>query len=469
MTMYVLRAVFICGMLVFNANVCAQVPGQIVKDAVTAKNQDEVIVRMLQEKLVDVSYDRMDLDRVVDDWRDRFGLNIHVSWGQLERVGVRRDDRIEIKLKQVPIETVMDIVLREASGSTDLVKYIVSSGILMISTEDIVREPRVLRTYDVTDLIESGYALRRFANTPVLGLKLTGREFVGGEAKRGGGGGGAHGGSGILGDPEDDPDRLSEMELIGGIIDLLLELVEPDSWVDNGGETGSVRVFDSTFLIRHTIKGHQQIADLFSMIRSNHPAPLEGDAAIVRLRLDKAAELRAKIGGSFPHITSEQATQLAWLPQSEGVLFRSTVSGFNGSRLWYSALAQRDVVSGLKATAGDGVNAFSPLTATSTDGLELIVLPLLQPDTDNVTIDVEMAWVLGTKVSSRSVALGSASGEGSIDQTLRKMRTVSSTTISKLGDAVIFSIPSQLNDAGGSLEYEDWLIVRVRKPGNIAD
>ncbi|MCH8822591.1 MAG: hypothetical protein IH984_03690 [Planctomycetes bacterium] len=466
MTTFVLRYFSISVMLVFSSVVCAQKPGQATNATVTAKNQDEAIVRMLQETLVDASYDRIDFDRVVDDWRDRFGLNIHVSWGQLEKVGVRRDHRIEIKLKQVPIETVLDIVLREASGSTDLVKYIVSSGILMISTEAIVREPTVLRTYDVTDLIESGYALRRFANTPVLGLKLTGREFVGGEVRRGGGGGS---GGGIYGDALDGPDRLSEMELIGGIIDLLLELVKPDSWIDNGGETGSVRVFDSTFFIRQTIRGHQKVANLFSMIRANHPEPLEGDAAIVRLRLDKAAELRAKIGKSFPHITSQQATQLAWAPNSEGVLFRSTVSGFNGSRLWYSALAQRDIVSGLKATVGDGVNAFVPLTATSTDGFELIVLPLLQPDSDKVTIDVQMAWVPGTKITSRSVALGSSSTEGSIDQTLRKMRTVSSATITKLGDAVIFSIPSQLSDSGESLEYEDWLIVRVRKPVNSTD
>ncbi|MCH7663939.1 MAG: hypothetical protein IH859_08750 [Chloroflexi bacterium] len=171
---------------------------------------------MLQEKLVDVDYDRIDLDRVIDDWRDRFGLNIHVSWGQLEKVGVRRDHRIEIKLKQVPIETVLDIVLLEADGSNDVVKYIVSSGILMISTEAIVREPRVLRTYDVTDLIESGYALRRFANTPVLGLKLTGREFVGGEVKRGGGGGG--GGGGFGGSTFGTPPFFGPFFLGGGIL-----------------------------------------------------------------------------------------------------------------------------------------------------------------------------------------------------------------------------------------------------------
>lgn len=467
MTTFVLRAICISSMLIFSTLVCAQSPGNESNAIVTAKNQDEVITRMLQEKLVDVDYDRIDLDRVIDDWRDRFELNIHVSWGYLEKVGVRRDDRIEIKLKQVPIETVMDIVLREASGSADLVKYIVSSGILMISTEAVVREPRVLRTYDVTDLIESGYALRRFANTPVLGLKLTGREFVGGEAKRKGkskGGGGSFGGGGGRGGIFSDPSRHSEMELMGQIIDLITSIVEPDSWVDNGGDKGSIRAYESTLLIRHTIRAQQQVADLLSIIRSSHPVPLEGDAAIVRLRLDKAAELRAAFGNSFPHITSEQATQLAWAPKSEGVLFRSTVSGFNGSRLWYSALAQRDIVSGLKATVGDGVNAFVPLTATSTDGFELIVLPLLQPDSDKVTIDVQMAWVPGTEITSRSVALGSSSTEGSIDQTLRKMRTVSSATITKLGDAVIFSIPSQLSDSGGTLEYEDWLIVRVRKP-----
>ena len=81
-----------------------------------------------------------------------------------------------------------------------------------------------------------------------------------------------------------------------------------------------------------------------------------------------------------------------------------------------------------------------------------------------MTIGVEMAWVPSTDVTSRGVALGTPSGNGSIDLTKRSMRTVSAATSTKLGDGVVFSIPAQLSDAGTAVEFEDWLIVRIRRP-----
>jgi hypothetical protein len=48
---------------------------------------------------------------------------------------------------------------------------------------------------------------------------------------------------------------------------------------------------------------------------------------------------------------------------------------------------------------------------------------------------------------------------------MRSMRSVSSTTALKVGESIALSIPSQLADSGAAMEWEDWLIVRVRKSG----
>ncbi len=471
MTAMFVRAVFgVTVLLLGSAVACGQ---NATTPSAAVVDQDEALMRMLQEALIDADYDRIDFERVIDDLRERFNLNIHVSWTQLEKIGVRRDERIEVKLKQIPLATLLDIVLREVGDPEFSLNFIVSDGILRITSRDLTREPTVLRTYDVTDLIESGYAIRRFANTPVLGLELTGREFIGGEFRREGGGGGGFGGEGgggggggsIFGDPS-DIDRSTVMELIENIIGIIQDNIEPESWRDLGGDVGSLQVFDSTLLIQQTLRAHQRIGEVLNMLRSSRPAPLDADVAILRLRTDRAAELRLKIGERFPRLTAEQAVELAWSPKSEGVLFRGIASGFNGSRLWFSALTQRDVLSGMAATVGEGVNAFAPRTATSTAGIELIVLPLLSPESDQVTVDVQMAWVPSTEISSRDVALGTPSGDGSIDQTKRSMRTVSAATTAKLGEAIAFSIPAQLSDTGTAVEFEDWLIVRVRRPGS---
>ncbi|MBT8486261.1 MAG: hypothetical protein KJO43_11820, partial [Phycisphaerae bacterium] len=54
----------------------------------------------------------------------------------------------------------------------------------------------------------------------------------------------------LFGDPEDDPDRLTELEQAQQIVDLITEIVEPDGWVENGGDWGTIRYYQGTLIIR---------------------------------------------------------------------------------------------------------------------------------------------------------------------------------------------------------------------------
>ena len=164
-------------------------------------------------------------------------------------------------------------------------------------------------------------------------------------------------------------------------------------------------------------------------------------------------------------MTAAQADKLTAASAADGVLFRASTSGFNGHGMWFSALTQRDVLTGVSPVVGDHINGFAPQTGDSTAGLELIVLPLVAPKSTDVTVDVQLAWVPTTQVAPRAITLAPGIAEATIDQTQRTMRTVSSTTKLKLGDAIALSIPSQLSDQGSALEWEDWLIVRVHEPG----
>ena len=444
---------------------------QAASHAAAPAGQDEAVLSLLQNTVVDADYDRLDFERVIADLRERFKLNIHVSWAALEAAGVRRDQRIEIHLRQITLATMLEILLREASSGIDEpLSYHVQDGVLIITSGERAREDTVMRAYDVSDLLESGYAIRRFANTPVLGLELTGREFVGGEKpqeKQGGGGGGMGGGGGSLFSGE-DPARYSEMERIESIINLVIESIDPDTWAEAGGEPGTIRVFGSTMLIRHTMRTHQRIAEFFSVLRGSRPEALDVDATIVRVRADKAAQWRREVGPGFPRLNPQQSEQLAQATAAEGVLFRGSSSGFNGQGLWFSALTQRDVLTGHMPVVAQQVSAFASITQQSTAGLELIVLPLLTPQSDEMTLDVQMAWIPSTQAATRPITLGPGAAETTVDQTVRSMRSVSSTTKLKVGDAIALSIPNQLSDQGAAMEWEDWLVVRVRKPIMVA-
>lgn len=431
--------------------------------------EDEVIER-LHTTLVDASYDAVDLEDVIEDLRQAYELNIHVSWKRLNAIGVRKDERIELTLKQVPLDMVLKMVLQEAlDDGLDELGYSVRGGIIVISTRDALQRDTILKAYDITDLIESGYAVRRFANTPVLGMALTGREFVGGEEKRepaigrGGGGGGGSGG-GLFGDPDNEPSRVKRMELAQEVVDILQEHIEPDSWRNQGGGTGSIMTFESTLLIIHTIEVHQKIKVLLDMLRLSKPASLDSEAIILRLRNDKASDLRRKIGKSFPRISADQLLALVEDEETGKILFRAVSTGHNGEAIWFSALTQRDVLTGMSAKLSEQAVAYNPVTGVVTEGLELIVLPLLDPNGEDVSLDVQMSWVPPSSIAQRDVSLAPTDEEASIDQVTRSMRTVSATAKMGLDQGLVLTIPNHLDASGRAAEFEDWLIIRTWRP-----
>ncbi|MCH7603088.1 MAG: hypothetical protein IIB54_10000 [Planctomycetes bacterium] len=179
--------------LLLASAISAQTQGQD-----SQRDLEDAVIERLHATLVDAEYDAVDLEDVIEDLRQKYDLNIHVSWKRLDAIGVRKDERIELTLKQVPLAMVLRMVLQEAlDDDIDQLDYSVRGGIIVISSRNALQRDTILKTYDITDLIESGYAVRRFANTPVLGMVLTGREYVGGEKKRepatgGGGGGGSY-------------------------------------------------------------------------------------------------------------------------------------------------------------------------------------------------------------------------------------------------------------------------------------
>jgi len=426
---------------------------------------DAALITRLQTTLVDADYQGVDFDEIIDDLRRRYDLNIHVSWKSLEEAGLRRDQRLEIHLDQVTLATLLDIILREGGTAEAELSYCVEGGVIVISSREDLARNTILRAYDITDLIESGYAIRRFGNTPVLSMEVTGREFFGGEPlETDGGGFGGGGGGSIFGDPGTDPTQPSRMERIDSVVCLIEENVDPDSWIAYGGDVGSVHFMDNVLFIRHTIRGHEKIRAFLQLIRDVQPRPLDADAVIVRMRADKAAQWRGAMGADFPRLDGAYVDGLMTSADVEDLLFRAAGSGFNGQRFWFSALTQRDVLTGMRPSVAEVINAFSPVTGFATEGLELIALPLVTPGGDELTVDVQMAWIPPAVITERPVRLAPGEGVASIDQVMCSMRTVSTMARCRLGQGIALSIPDQLSDLGRPRQWEDWLMGGLAYP-----
>lgn len=67
-------------------------------------------------------------------------------------------------------------------------------------------------------------------------------------------------------------DRSTE-EAVEEIVDLVTEHVDPETWRDNGGEAGSIRIFDTTLVISASPARHRRIMRFLAQLESSLPSP----------------------------------------------------------------------------------------------------------------------------------------------------------------------------------------------------
>lgn len=441
----------------------AQAPRQPAPAPAAAQtgNPDELLIEKLESTKTSVDYAPEDLVKVVEQLRVQHGLNVQIAWGVLDGAGIRKDKRVEIRLKDVPLSVLLDNLVREIdpSSSTNL-GWAVDRGVVVITNRDALQRQSILKAYDVRDLLESGYGIRRFDLTPALSLETTGREWVGGDekiaTKSAGGGTGGGGGGNIFGDEGSEPSR---MEKIDSLVELIQDQVESDSWRDNGGQLGSIHVRDGVLFIRQTLKNHAEVRGVLELLRSVRPMGLNVDVAIVRVSAQRAMSIRTQAGDRFPIIDAKVADELAFLGNVDGVLFRTTTGTRNGVAAWISDISQIDTIAGQHAIVAQGTGEKTPIMGAVHSGLEIIALPLIETDGATASVDVQMAWKPKTDIAP---ATAGDNGPTAIDRTQQRMRTVSSQSRCKLGDAIVLTVPASPSDAGASLANDDWLIVRVR-------
>ena len=187
-------------------------------------------------------------------------------------LGIDPDIPITLKVTGKPALTVIERIL-EQCGDLDPCTWQLRKGYIEIGTKERLSVPgaRVLRMYPVKDLL---FDVPMFDNAPEFDLNSSLSQGGGGSGGGGGGGGGFGGGGGgggfgggggggggggagggggggaPFGEPGEEPDRLSEDEKVQQIVDIILETVEPDAWLDNGGDTASIRYYEGVIIIR---------------------------------------------------------------------------------------------------------------------------------------------------------------------------------------------------------------------------
>jgi general secretion pathway protein D len=147
-----------------------------------------------------------------------------------------------------------------------------------ISSDEALRKHTLTIVYDIRDLL---FEVPYFGNAPDLDLSTAfaqtgsagGGGFGGGGLGGGafgggnGGGGGGRGGGSIFGEPGDEPPRVSREELVGQLVGIIQENIDPEGWRDLGGDTGTLQELNGNLIITNTLRNHRSIEGLLSQLR----------------------------------------------------------------------------------------------------------------------------------------------------------------------------------------------------------
>lgn len=233
-------------------------------------------ISYLERPVPELRLDAVPLQLVLDQLGETAGVNFMVLWRQLGDAGVEPATPITLRAKQLPLKTVLWLVLNQAAPDDVVLAYRASRDLLLISTQEHFSKQILVRIYDVADIVAPRIEQPEFfigtERTFVTGLEGVVGDSVGivrpiTQTYRSG--------VGVrFGGRAYDPDnpfqrnqqdtsndafseegRRRKMEELIGVI---TTTIEPDSWDVNGG-TGSIQPFRDQLIVRASPFVHQMI------------------------------------------------------------------------------------------------------------------------------------------------------------------------------------------------------------------
>lgn len=215
-------------------------------------------LKMLEQRVPEVSFADVPFEQVVEWIADFTGANVNVRWSALESSGIERDKRVSMKMRNIKLSQVLWLLMNEVGGSDVKLAYRASGNLIILSTHEDLGKDMVVRAYDVSDLL---VRIPRFTNAANLNPAQALNQA--GQSGQGGGGGSSQ----IFDEQENEQSNRDAENQQGGartadmqqLIQLITDVVEPDSWVTAGGQ-GTITSIRNTLVVRNTILVHQQLA-----------------------------------------------------------------------------------------------------------------------------------------------------------------------------------------------------------------
>ncbi|MFG0253002.1 MAG: hypothetical protein ACF8NJ_09035 [Phycisphaerales bacterium JB038] len=254
-----------------------------IRAAYVAPEEDRRVAHILDTQRLPFQFDDNMLEAVVQYVQNLTpGVAINVDWAALEQAGIERDEPVTLSLVNVPVRVGLERILEQLNTGGDefsRIWYSIRDGIITISLDSELRKFTVPIVYDIRDLLIN---IPDHDDAPDLNLQTALQQSRG----RGGGGGGGNIFGGTGGGGGEDPDAPTEEELTDELIELIMNTIDREGWLDNGGDTGTIVPLRGNLIITQTPENHLRIEGLLSQLREIRSMQVNVEARFLSVAQD---------------------------------------------------------------------------------------------------------------------------------------------------------------------------------------
>jgi len=285
---------------------------------------DRRVLATLESTRIPGQFDGNELKDVIEFIATVTNINVDVDWDSLSLLGIDEDTEVDLNLREVPARVVLDRVLEKVSPDEfSLASWAVDDGILIISSDTALRRNTFIVIYDVNDLL---YDIPDFEDVPALDL-----DQILNQSRQGGGGGG---GSIFSSEDVGDETGLDREEIVERLRDIISSNVDPDGWIDTGGDTGSITEINGNLIITNTARNHREIQGLLSQLREIRAIQISVEARFLQV----SQEFFEQIGFDVDVYFNADNNQVNAARRQQQELFGVGTLGFGGGSTGLSLL-----------------------------------------------------------------------------------------------------------------------------------
>ncbi|MEL6497315.1 MAG: hypothetical protein AAF937_11460 [Planctomycetota bacterium] len=231
-------------------------PAALVAAPATAQQDDADTIRLKRENLakmlrpISLSVDEQPLQDVMRFLEDFTGAQLDVRYiNDRTGSGLDPESPISLDVQNISALRLLELVLDQAGRDSfeGATWQLTSWGAIEAGLKSTLNRRQRVQVYDIADLL---LVLPDYQDAPEIDLQSVL------QSQQGGGGGQSPFGGDTQG--QDDEERDLE-ERKDAIIDLITAIVETEQWQRNGGDGGTISVYQNTLIIRAADYMHRQI------------------------------------------------------------------------------------------------------------------------------------------------------------------------------------------------------------------